>query len=297
MLISKEQEVFIKDFVKVYSSFYLEGANKPYDYFKYLGKGKKITPTQIDVEDIAINSVFPKATLDTPCQGITWKHIAWKAGRLRYSVNGKFPEKYEKTIRIRDKHYAWDGCNGYGNHIDTIEEYIDAINNDCSVSSGLLKNIKGHEVYSQLKKAYTDLLDLQKQNIEQKVKYFGPVYILTLIYFLSKGKFPIYDQFAHKAAKALYFNAKPDEVFILSESDKTKVESVLRMYNEYCWLLTQIFGKYSIERDEDQALWVYGHSMTKYPEQHQPLWRYDHSENKSTEYKEYKLFDFDCVPE
>ena len=87
-----------------------------------------------------------------------------------------------------DGRYAWDGCNGYGNPIELINEYLNSINSVCErVSSALLKD--NNKVYEQLKKAYKEILNLQKQNNEQTVKYFGPVYILTLIYFFQKESF------------------------------------------------------------------------------------------------------------
>lgn len=50
------------------------------------------------------------------------------------------------------------------------------------------------------------------------------------------------------------------------DGDKLKEKSmcdIFKYYNEYCWLLKQIFGSYTIDRDKDRALWVYGHCSQK----------------------------------
>lgn len=273
MITPKETIQFVEEYSYFYSSEnkYNEKGREIKQYIdkkhKKLGKNVKLGTSVKDVEDIATNSVFPIAGFDTPCQEICWKHIAWKAGRLEFDAKGGLLKEYEKDSDYHvssDGRYAWDGCNGYGNPIELINEYLNSINSVCErVSSDLLKD--NNKVYEQLKKAYKEILNLQKQNNEQTVKYFGPVYILTLIYFLSKGKFPIYDKYAHKAAKALFFNANPKDVTVETSLDKNDIDKVLTLYCEYCWLLTQLFTSYSITREQDQALWVYGHSKEKFP--------------------------------
>lgn len=128
-------------------------------------------------------------------------------------------------------------------------------------------------------------------------KGIGTVYMTTLLYFLSKGKYPIYDRFAHQAAKAIYYGVDPGDVYVGLAPDKSKTKEFLKMYNEYCWLLKQIFSEYnkknaeklnlpenfkdySITRKQDQALWVYGHASINKVE----------FDNRV---KEYKVIDFE----
>lgn len=282
-MISKED---LKKFVETYGYFYFSKnklEDKEYVNKKQntLGKNVKLSTSEEKVEEIAENSVFPKSSFEVPCQKITWQHIAWKAGRLKYNENGEFLEEYKKTIKHSDKCYAWDECNGYGHSIDNIEEYLEVINEECkTISSDLLKEEDNKNVYTQLYNAYDKLLNLQKKTKKKKVNYFGSVYILTLIYFLSKGKFPIFDKYAYKAVKALFYNANPKDITVESSLDKTDINKVLTLYCEYCWLLTQIFKTYIITREQDRALWVYGHSKKKFPV----------SDNATCEKK---LFDFD----
>lgn len=168
--------------------------------------------------------------------------VAWKAGRLILNEN---PEKY-----------SWNGRNGYGNIIENLGPYLDEIN---SSEYDDIRNAlrKGHGSED----AYTQLIYL---NNTKQVKHLGVVYVITLIYFLSGGKYPIYDKFTHIAVKALYMNENPYDIFVCGAPGKNNIAQAIGMYKEYCWLLKQVFGKYDIDRKLDQALWVYGHSTKKY---------------------------------
>ena len=89
--------------------------------------------------------------------------------------------------------------------------------------------------------------------------YFGPVYIINILYFLSSGEIPIYDRFAHKAVKALYLEKMPYEIYVGYPVDCNCTEEIMAMLNEYRWLLREKFGTDKINRKIDRALWVYGH--------------------------------------
>ena len=167
--------------------------------------------------------------------------IAWKAGRLKIDENGE---------------YKWDGKNGMGNTIVNIDKYLKEINNQRSVICCWLAQ-------GDVQSAYQKLLDL---NVQCGVKQFGTVYIITLIYFLSKGKYPIYDKFAHKAIMAIDSNRNPMDITVASPPDKSSVAKVINMYTEYYKKIEEIFGSYRLTRKQDQALWVYGHSKVKYPD-------------------------------
>ena len=105
------------------------------------------------------------------------------------------------------------------------------------------------------------------QNIQQSFVFlsndspvnFGTVNIINLMFFLSSGQIPIYDQFAHIAAKAIYFEKHPNEIYVGGAPQKSEITKAVNMLNEYMYLLTQIFGTYSITRQQDRALWAYGH--------------------------------------
>ncbi len=100
-----------------------------------------------------------------------------------------------------------------------------------------------------------------KQIAESTKKYnipLGPVYILTILYFITKKEYPIFDRFAYTAVKAIYAGVKPKDIWYENPSSKS-AENVIKVINEYKWFLKQVFGFSQIPRNIDRALWVYGH--------------------------------------
>ena len=205
---------------------------------------------------------------------ISWELIAWKAGRLK--LNNDTISDNEKLFGRDGGEYVWDGKNGMGRDIggdkdegieikkERINTFINEVNNLAKIplsEEGLkFKNYNKDE----FERVYDHLINIEK---ECGVKNIGAVYTITLIYFLSKGKFPIYDKYAHIAAKALYLGANPANIWVGEAPGKNEKTKVFNMYFEYCWLLKRIFEvkKYCyICRDKDQALWVYGHSKRQY---------------------------------
>lgn len=98
----------------------------------------------------------------------------------------------------------------------------------------------------------------------------GSVYAITLLYFLSGGEYPIYDQFAMMALRAIDSGKKPGEkVHVPDFPDKNSKAfydllspdlSEESIYQEYIRLLNKYFGdRYKTDRNIDRALWVYGH--------------------------------------
>lgn len=201
-----------------------------------LGKRVRLGCSTKAVEQIAYDTIESK---ESPCPTITRNHIAWKAGRLKVDEGGK---------------YTWDGKNGMGNTILNIDSYLEMINKNRSEICKMLDN-------GDIKLAYEKLLKL---NMECGVKQLGAVYLITIIFFMSKGKYPIYDKFAHKAALAIRGDKNPLEVSVKPAPDKTSISAVMKMYDEYLYLLNDVIGTTELSRGQDQALWVYGHSKVKY---------------------------------
>lgn len=121
-----------------------------------------------------------------------------------------------------------------------------------------------------------DISSLEKQAKERpeevlkellKFDGIGPVYAITILYFLSGKMYPIYDQYAHFALKAigdnigfsnkLITNANLNEEVVLCDDP----EVLFSTYQEnYVKCLKSVFGadRYN-DRNVDRALWVYGH--------------------------------------
>lgn len=109
----------------------------------------------------------------------------------------------------------------------------------------------------------------------------GSVYAITFLYFLSKGKWPIYDKYAHMALKKIEgtkTGADFNSLFSDSEIGKelhADSASAKKIFEEYqaCYVrrLNEIFGDEKqrfgrdciTDRSIDQALWVYGHLFNK----------------------------------
>lgn len=114
--------------------------------------------------------------------------------------------------------------------------------------------------------------------VAKDIKGLGPVYIITLMFFITKAKYPIYDRFAMAALQVLLVieqgydvslwdnsdssnsivrkTSLPEKKFL---SDKDEIE-LPKMYSYYIGLLNHFFGKeWEKTRDIDRALWVYGH--------------------------------------
>ncbi len=99
----------------------------------------------------------------------------------------------------------------------------------------------------------------------------GPVYAITLLYFLTKGYYPIYDKFAHIAVKVICACEKDARFdYLFDEKDLNREihlnsGQVLAEYKEhYVDRLRHIFhGRSETDRDVDRALWAYGHLFNK----------------------------------
>ena len=98
------------------------------------------------------------------------------------------------------------------------------------------------------------------------IKYIGPVYAITILYFVTHGEFPIYDRFAHIALKKICENTAFHDLISQKYLDNEfhKTRTVKTWYNEYknnyIQRLKDIFGdEYISNREIDRALWTYGH--------------------------------------
>ena len=135
-----------------------------------------------------------------------------------------------------------------------------------------------HDITSDIKKleklATEDPQGLLNTINKPEYKGMGSVYLVTLLYFLSKGAYPIYDQFAMMALTAIKGNTTPkagEKVVVDVEFTDLPVKESKGfshvMENEmaiYISMLNEIFGEeWKTNRDIDRALWVYGHLFEK----------------------------------
>lgn len=99
----------------------------------------------------------------------------------------------------------------------------------------------------------------------------GATYALTLLYFMSKGAYPIYDQFAHRALIAVREDREIGAVVSDADlrADVALDKAVSSWFDNYvcCFkgAIDEMFGyeNYVLCRSYDQALWAYGHMFRK----------------------------------
>ncbi len=223
-----------EEFVRVYGQSYYLHNNDCKLYIPKISVNSYYAEEQ--VESILTNGICNENDVDLI--------LAWKIGGINHiktesdetivykkdwQNNGIVKERYFKcernefnTFCNRIKEIALDSCN------QTDVEIINEITNAAS---------KNH------------------------VK-LGPVYILTLLYFITKGRSPIFDRYAYVAAKSICIGVAPQMTWYEYPTNKAP-EAILSVINEYKWFLTQVFGHSNISRSIDRALWVYGHMFFK----------------------------------
>lgn len=217
-----------KSFIDKYEQFYFVKEEYTENEKELLGTILK-NKSSYAVEEYADNVLKKSMPLDK-------RVFLWKAGRLTEKYSG--PQDTEKISQIRVR-------NGRGHEIDNADAFIYEIRKITLINRE-----------ENFKENYKKLLEISKQ---VNLKNVGAVYLITILFFLSNKEYPIYDYFAHKAVKALYLDKKPNKIFVGGAPDKTELDKVIAMYEEYVYLLDQVFGYHNIERELDRSLWVYGH--------------------------------------
>ena len=192
------------------------------------------------------------------------KLLAWKIGKIDHNKSEETSNE-AKTVFVYN-----DGWTDVEKQVLKNESLVKLRSKEKNFPIGEIASyiLDKRDILKQ-KAQEDDPREFFKTISAKQFKGLGTVYIFTLLYFFSEGVFPIYDQFAHKAAKAIVLNKSPNDVFVGYPPNKIEIEKALSMYSEYRWLLSLIFGdscyENGISRDQDRALWVYGHSKKKFP--------------------------------
>ena len=97
-----------------------------------------------------------------------------------------------------------------------------------------------------------------------------PVYAITILFFISNGKYPIYDRFVLTSLNAIKENRCPkhgDSKTYLNMRAEEIIDTYINCYiPEIDCLLKQLQEKPNNHlnyRELDRALWVYGHGVSK----------------------------------
>ena len=229
-------ELTLKQFVEKYNSSYYLGQPK---LVAGVSQNSKVTEDEID-----------RILRDGIRNQLDIYHIlAWKVGKIKHVQS----DASNQFVYASD----WTGIetgvvNRYGNPLDLTD-----------FAAYIVQNIK--QLEEKAKEDPQSVLECLRQNAPSGL---GTVYLITLLYFISKGTWPIYDRFAMMALTAIAEGKKPGEsVKYVELPDKNSRNFHLVMdicKQTYIKQLEDIFGKdYSQDRNVDRALWVYGHCFKK----------------------------------
>lgn len=279
----------IQSFVNTFEPIYFLPKSKDEANYQYLFS---ISQSQRWIEDEMEKLLWDKTYTWKPSDVIHL--LAWKMGRINHNDSkneyiyvGNDEKDAEQRIawsKDAEQRIAWsDGTNDKHPYLRATNrsgniEFID------NLVSNILKYRDCYSKYEKHKDGFVVcpremLKDLRKiLQIEspkaKTIKGIGSVYLITILYFVSSGKYPIYDRFAAMALQALLCGKKPGtKIQIRDLPDKTS-DSFLNMlddpnsaYKEYInslEIVSKMYydGKkdgYQIDRRLDRALWVYGH--------------------------------------
>ena len=173
--------------------------------------------------------------------------LAWKIGKIRPNQEGN-----DGIIYYKD----WLNCEKSNPQIRgrefQLQEYFDRI----SSSKEILALIDKDDVEGCINCL-----------MSCKVRGIGPVYSIAVLFFLSKGKYPIYDRFVKTALDVLYSS---DGKSIPKRGDSAKCGEVNpQVYLDFRRKMDSLYKElypgeeidYIKNRELDRALWVYGHGF------------------------------------
>lgn len=171
--------------------------------------------------------------------------LAWKLGKVKHADSEKagafrYASDWADAENLKAKRYGRDF------DLKRIASYV--VKHKASLEE--LAHDNPQEVLECLRDAGTDGL--------------GTVYMVTLLHFISRGEYPIYDRFAAMALYAIENGIRPGgkvEYEELPDKGSRRFDSVVRSsLVPYRERLEAIFGEGCCrKRNVDRALWVYGH--------------------------------------
>ncbi|MCH5315785.1 MAG: hypothetical protein J1E81_07715 [Eubacterium sp.] len=179
--------------------------------------------------------------------------LAWKIGRINHKKSRfKGETIFSESWKEKDETKIAKLRNG--NELDIYELLNLISDNDDLVEESKKDDQKAQEVLCKI----------------NQTEGIGTVYLITLLYFISNGKYPIFDQFASAAVNAITKGKKPGEkVSINNLPDRKNIDNLLigdktKGYLKFKRDIEKIFKYYDYQnnRDVDRALWVYGHLFT-----------------------------------
>ncbi len=247
-------------YIDTYQKYYFESENEHFSYnsaekVNALGAGNRVSPVDWYSEQYIYENKLLEGRFDELA-------FAWKSGKFRIVNNQIRRELFETT-------------DGHGNPAyRSIHRNISIVEFDTYMANTISRLIE-EERFNNIRigdnainnyEMLSELYDLTRTN---SPNYFGPVYVITVMYCLSRGALPIFDSKAFTAIKALFYDVSPYHIYVEnSNPGKNDTLQVINKYYEYINLLKIVFpdmiyyegSEEFISRDLDRALWVYGHA-------------------------------------
>ena len=230
------EELTSEQFVEKYNSSYYLGQPK---LVAGVSQNSKVTEDEID--HILCDGI--RSQLDI------YHILAWKVGKIKHAES----DASNRFVYASD----WTGIetgvvNRFGKELDLT-----------GLAIYIVEDIRHLE--EQAKNDPQGVLEGLRKEAPPGI---GTVYLITLLYFISRGTWPSYDRFAMMALSAIAEGKKPGEpvkYVELPDKNSGKFHSVMDICKQtYIKQLEDIFGKeYSKDRNVDRALWVYGHCFKK----------------------------------
>jgi hypothetical protein len=233
---------FIDQYSKIY---YLPSADEPRTKLLCAGQNSRFA-------EECIESILEKGMQS---EADVIKVLAWKIGKIKHRET----EQTGKLCYHRD----WNKADEQPEKVKRYnkEFHLDQIAKNILSVAQKYQSCRYDEINDDTARQIVDeLCALQLNGI-------GTVYILTLLFFISKGKYPIYDRFAAMALTALENGTEPRPnapksnrlpVKYTELPDKTKMDLAWQDYVSYVAAIRKL-GYMPNDRRLDQALWVYGH--------------------------------------
>lgn len=223
-----------KTFIEQYSKMYLKG-------------NPCIVPNIRQTDERIEKWILNIAKKDDWDEKDVFNILAWKTGKI---LSEKKDNKYNT---IDDLKYA-DGCD-----LDSMTIKAYSAFSVKELAEYIVNHIK--ELKNDAKKGYG--MDAFKKLAENsRCKEIGTVYIITLLFFLSEYRQPIYDTYVARALLALERKeVKPGDRIkgIVEVPNKSEIEKVEDFYKQFKNCIKRFETDYKMERNLDRALWVYGH--------------------------------------
>jgi len=234
---SKGNLISLERFVEMYSKAYYIGVPK-INGIKYTQTSKYVECEIVRIRDNHICNYDD-----------VYKIMAWKMGKI----------KQKESLTQFVFHKDWD--SGTKDAPRRYNSTIDIHRLSCYIC---------REIDSLEKLAENNPQECLNKLKSLNITGIGTVYLITLLFILSHGKYPIYDRFAMAALEAGTGDKIPCKnvsihVKALPGRREKGFDNLLEgQYKKYIDLLEEFKKEgfdYQKDRRVDQALWVYGHAF------------------------------------